>query len=83
MEKELLIPLDKYLADTDSLQNWYPELQSQLKIQGFLESLAKVLVHGESQTILFQKCVFHGKFQNDNIFWFNVHIISYFTLILN
>jgi len=51
MEKELCTPLDKYLEDSISLQNCYQELKDQLKNEGFLQSLAQVLVSGESNSV--------------------------------
>jgi hypothetical protein len=58
MEKSIL---DKYLNNQDSLPNWYNELKEEIKKGGFLESLANVLVNGQSELLKFRIVHFHGK----------------------
>lgn len=53
--------LDKYLDNQNSLPNWYSELKEEIKKGGFLESLANVLVNGQSESLKFRVVHFHGK----------------------
>ena len=61
MEKTVNTPLSKYLEDSKSLEKCYSELRSQLRNDGFLESLARVLVTEPCQSLPSKAIYFHGK----------------------
>lgn len=67
MESTQSTELDKYLEDSQALQNSYEELKQKLKVGGFLVTLANVLVSGEASGLKFRKTYFHGEYKLLNI----------------